>query len=239
MNLFFVLFNAFCALLLAAPSTLGEEGVARNEGKEEGFLFTAMAFGDRSFKGIKFVNVDDELEELDFNPYGRSRSYRIDEKDRVIEFVSERINHKGESILSPLARFDRSKLSDRGLLVFFPNYTNEAELPFRVIGVEEGDSAFTAGDFRFLNLTGTQLLAKIGNEESVLETGFSPVFHFDVEDRNPIGFQFAAKVKDKWKRVYATRRQSDLKRGTLFILKPPARLDSLKIRVEALIETLP
>lgn len=207
--------------------------------EEDSLVFTVMGFGESMFEDILFENVDGDLQELVFDPYGRSRAYRVPKGERVIEFLKEVAYANGKVRRQSIARFDTSDISRRGLLVFYPNYARDGDSLYNIIGVDESDDRFGPGAFRFLNLTGTGLLTQIESQEQLLSTGFSDVFQFDYENRKPISFQFAAKVKDQWKLVYATKRQSDMRRGTLFILKPPAKIDSLKIGVHALIETLP
>lgn len=227
--------SLFVVSLLATLSA----SLCAHEGPEQDlFTFTVMAFGDSMFEGIRFENAKGDFEELSFDPYGRSRAYRVDSDERDLEFFSE-VTRKGKVSHQRIGRFDASSMGYRGLLVFYPNYQGQGDLRYQIIGVDESDANFGPGAFRFLNLTGTGLLSRIAEEEQLLETGFSDVFRFDSEDRKPISFQFAAKVKEKWKLVYATKRQSDKRRGTLFILKPPSSIDSLKIRVHALVETLP
>ncbi len=200
--------------------------------------FRVMAFGDAFFEGIRFENVSEETELLTFNPYRRSKAYEHPKKERMLVFFEEVEDERGRMSRRDLARIDVSKLGDRALLVFTDLPDRENELQYSVLVVDESEMVFGPGAIRFLNLTGAQLVSLVGEERILLGGGFSEVVQRDAADRVPIMFRFAVEVGGEWKSVFATRRQSHEETGTLFILKPPVERDSLKIRVNALVESL-
>lgn len=219
---------AFIGALLFVFSSFGQE----SKDAEQGFLFTARAFGDDLFEGIRYSDADKEVQELTFDPRYRTPVYALPRGAREATFFRMVADEDGREHKETVAVADFEGIDARALLVFLAKPDTRRGLPYTVLVADESPGAFEAGHLRFLNLSGPSLMARVGDESFPLGFGFSGDVSFDPEALEEMPFEFAVRVGDAWKIVYSTGFRTHPNVGTLAILKPPARAGSLRIQVE-------
>ena len=232
-----VLFLMGC-LLSMALSVFGQKDVVNDTNAEPVRLFSVMAYGDDFFKGIKFVNAEEERVELGFRPDRRSKVYSHPLEEKRIRFFREVVDEEGAVRDVTVAEANVEGIEERALIVFLDEQRYDATYPYSLRVADESSNTFGGGSFRFLNLCKSNLYWRIGGESAEVTSGFSPVVSFQPEERTPRPIALAVRVGEEWKIVFSTRSQSHPGNGTLFIVKPPLTPDSLHVRVHALRDRL-
>ncbi len=199
---------------------------------DDSFLFTARAFGDDAFAGIHFHDADDEDVEIAFDPRFRTTVKRLPEGIDKVSFFKVAKDEKGRNYEQVVAVADLSDVESRAMLVFLAQRDAVRNLPFTVIVADESPGVFEGGTVRFLNLAGARLVGRLGDDSFPLEFGFGADLNYDVENIGEMPIEFAVVVGDRWKIVYSTGFRVHPKYGTLVLIKPPTRADSLRVQVE-------
>ncbi len=200
--------------------------------ESEYFEFTARAFGDDLFKEIRYHDAEKESKELSFDPRYRTTIQRLPKNSNQALFFKIVTNDRGREQEEPVALADLSGIESRALLIFLAKPDMKRGLPYTVLVADESPGKFEQGHLRFLNLAGPTLMARVGNESFPLEFGFGRDMRFDPGSIQEVPFEFAVRMKEGWKIVYSTGFRAHPDIGTLAILKPPVRADSLRIQVD-------
>ena len=224
-------------LVLIAFLAIANVGQARAQDlerlvEEDVFLFTARAFGDDFFEGIRFQDDARNEVEMDFDPYSRTRIYSIRSDQTELSFFRWILGPDGEAVQETVAVADLEDVESRALLAFLSIRDAERNLPYTVLVADESPGAFEAGSLRFLNLSGSSLLARVGDDTLPLGFGFGGDIRFEDIPSLKMPFEFAVRVSGAWKRIYSTNISLHPELGTLAILRPPRELDSTRIQVE-------
>ena len=214
-------------------SSQGFGADATEESKlDDSFLFTARAFGDDAFEGIHFFDADDEDVEIAFDPRFRTPVQRLPEGIDEVSFFKVLKDEKGRDYEQVVAVADLSDVESRAMLVFLAQRDAVRNLPYSVIVADESPGVFEGGTVRFLNLAGARLVGRLGDDSFPLEFGFGTDLNYDAENVGEMPIEFAVVVGDQWEIVYSTGFRVHPKYGTLVLIKPPTRADSLRVQVE-------
>ncbi len=206
--------------------------VASDAFEKETFQFNLRAFGDDYFEGIYFDDAEDERVLVEFSPYERTEVYHLPEDAKEVAFYRLVMDERGREREETVAVANLESIESRAFIVFVARRDLRRNLPYTLYVADESPGQFEAGQLRFLNLAGPPLLARVGDETLSLEYGFGGDIQFDPDAIKEVRFQFAVRVAEKWKIVYSSGFRAHPKFGTLVILKPPMRVDSLQIQVE-------
>ena len=209
---------------------------ADNELPESEPVFRVLGFGDSYFQGLKYEAPNREVVELEFRPNRRSVAYAVPKDPSLITFFTEeedpRRRDRARRVTQAVARIQSSM--QEVLLVFLFEGEQRDRLSYKVEVLDESPETFDAGVYRFLNLTGVEMKARLGESIFDLRDGLSEPIRIPVQQDNPIPFQIAVSLSTGWRIVHSTHTLPDAQYGSLYVLKPPLQQDSLDLRVERL-----
>lgn len=151
---------------------------------------------------------------------------------KEIAFYKRLRDESGRETEEAVAFADLKGIESRALLIFLAKRDSDRNLPYTVIVADESPGVFEGGDVRFLNLAGAQLVGRLGERSFPLDFGFGPKLEFDAETIQEMPIELAVLVQEKWKIVYSTGFRPHPEYGTLVLIKPPERLDSIRVKVE-------
>lgn len=192
------------------------------------------AYGDDHFEDLRFEGREEKVANLKFYANRRSNPYRVPLNKHRVVFFRERLSNNGITVIrEPQAEADFTGIGNRALLVFM--VSNNGELPYEVLVLDESESAFEAGEVRFLNLTGLELRARFGGSVFDLPQGVSETMSFDFEVEEPQALSFAVmSLAQEYQLVYSSSASLDSGRGVLFVVKPPQTADGLIVSMRRL-----
>lgn len=204
--------------------------------EDESILFRVLGYGPDFFDGIKFERETDEgaeIETLAFQPDRRSRVYRMPSSEASLTFFREEMSDEGDGLVRRLLGVVELEPDERELtLVFIEESESADEDSFLILPLNESEEVWGAGCFRFLNLSGAPLEMSLGELDGPLGQGISEVVRFKLsEPRELLKLRLSLQWEGRRQVIYSTRVLPDLRRGKLFVVKPPLEEGSLKIRV--------
>lgn len=221
----------FFFVFLVSSQGFGADEIEKSD-FDDSFLFTARAFGDDAFEGIHFFDADDEDVEITFDPRFRTTVKRLPKGIDEVSFFKVQKDEKGREYEPVVAVADLSDVESRAMLIFLAQRDAVRDLPYTVIVADESPGVFEGGTVRFLNLAGARLMGRLGDDSFPLEFGFGADLNYDAENAGEMPIEFAVVVSDRWKIVYSTGFRVHPAYGTLVLIKPPTRADSLRVQVE-------
>ena len=221
-----------CLLLFAFARLNVGVDVSNAAALDGSFLFTARAFGDDLFESLHYYNADDEVVEIAFDPRFRTTVQRLPEGADEVSFFKILKDEQGREFEQVVAVVNLDDIDSRALLVFLAKRDVVRNLPYTVIVADESPGIFEGGTIRFFNLTGARLMVRLGDDSFPLDFGFGADLNYDVETIGEMPIELAVVADDRWKIVYSTGFRAHSEYGTLVLIKPPRRADSLRVQVE-------
>lgn len=198
----------------------------------DSFLITARAFGDDHFEGIYYEDSEKKNRLLKMNPTHRTPIHVLKRGTSRVSFFKIVADGRNRESKQAVAMADLSGIESRALLIFLYQEDPVNNLPYTVLVADESPGKFKPGQLRFLNLCGPPLLGRLGEATFPLEFGFGSDFNFEAEQSEEMPIEFAVRVAGGWKIVYSAGFRPNPNIATLALIKPPKRVDSLRIQVE-------
>ncbi len=219
------------ALVAALISiSLSKAVLAQGEAKEPrlSFAFKALAFArvpglDEVFHGEDEEKAGLRLPTRNFSPAAKY------EGTNPVTFYSRKTNSEGELEYFPVAAVTVKKEWKNALLVFFPTSRQVATTTgrrFQVLAVDGELASFRGGGRHFVNVSGKDVAATIGEQKLLIRSGgsvtFAPRIVADAIERVPVQIHF--REDDQWRLLSSTRWSLDSRQRTLiFIFEDPRR----------------
>jgi len=196
------------------------------------FDFSVFSLDRNPIEGVYFNSPSGD-QELEFKKKARSVKYRYEGPPEVVFYEIE-FDEEGEKIRIPVARATVDQTLREPLFFFLPNKKEaETRRSFRLLPVEDSESAFPYGYLRVVNASGAELVGKIGDEQIKIKfaaTEPMPMDDLRANRNDPwVKVYFAAEVGEQYELVY---RNSILFRNdgrSILVLRPPLRSRSIKI----------
>lgn len=209
---------------------LGEEGAVQIQ-------FSALAV-NRTMPHPVFVEVAEGVfEEIEFHPRGRSELLEYNGPTPIL-FFSERprLGPDNQWIRpEPFAYIDAEDLYPKTLLFFWDNSadSNNSNSGFRILTLDDSESAFPFGTFRIVNTCGAPLFGQIGRERRRLSAEITQPFRIrdQLNENRRLRLAFAIAMGRDLELVYSNELEMDQDARTLLILRPPRRPNSIRISV--------
>lgn len=210
--------------------SLSKAVLAQGEAKEPrlSFAFKALAFArvpglDEVFHGEDEEKVGLRLPTRNFSPAAKY------DGTNPITFYNRKTNDEGELEYFPVAAVTVKQEWKNALLVFFPTSRQVATTTgrrFQVLAVDGELASFRGGGRHFVNVSGKDVSATIGEQKLLIRSGgsvtFAPRIVSDAIERVPVQIHF--RQDDQWRLLSSTRWSLDSRQRTLiFIFEDPRR----------------
>ncbi|MBG28549.1 MAG: hypothetical protein CMI31_00915 [Opitutae bacterium] len=206
------------------------DAFAQDDAKEPrlSFTFKALAFArvpglDEVFHGEDEEKAGLRLPTRNFSPAAKY------EGTNPVTFFNRKTNDEGELEYFPVAAVTVKKEWKNALLIFFPTSRQVATTTgrrFQVLAVDGELASFRGGGRHFVNVSGKDVAATIGEQKLLIQSGgsvtFAPRIIADVIERVPVQIHF--RQDDQWRLLSSTRWSLDARQRTLiFIFEDPRR----------------
>lgn len=206
-------------------------------GQNDSSSFRVLGYGDHFFDGIYYKEQRESGEiriALAFLPNQKSRNYFIPSEVRKLSFFKEMDlgNEKLLEVEVASVRFDENQ--KRALLVFFETSDFSESNRYEVLQLDESPDVWTAGCFRFLNLSGAELICRMGNTEMLLPFDASEIVRFDPESHGAMPLRLSVPWQDTERIVLSMRVAPDPHYPKLFVVKPPLKNGDFKVQLDTL-----
>lgn len=205
--------------------------------------FTVLAGGEAEWAGVAYQRTATEPVALTFAHQRRSEALKAAGGDALV-FTRERIDPTtGKPVRVTVAKAAWPSGVRTALLVFAPRATAGADgIEFDVLAVDDGREAFPAETFRVLNLTPVPLLARIGEKESEIKPGVSPVVRLaDVlkPGERSVALALGMRTTDAGVlTLYLGPLEARANSRALALVLPPKVAGSRKVRVNVVTQTV-
>ncbi|MEP2774489.1 MAG: hypothetical protein ABJQ29_15315 [Luteolibacter sp.] len=141
---------------------------AQEESKKLGVTFTCLLLEELPVEQIFYKEGKSYLP-LEFKKGKRSEAYSL-RSNKVFELYVSEVNEDGDSFFKPVGSSALVAGSRKILFIIAPG-NSESGLPLRIIGLDDSLEGFPPGSFRFVNFTDTELLVKVRDKVTRLESG--------------------------------------------------------------------
>lgn len=204
-------------------------------GQDDSFVeVRVLAFGDGLFEGLYYKSGDTQNEErsdLKFWPNRRSDAYKVSGNLDLLEFYRDIRHEDAEAIEKLVARVELPNGASRVLLIFFETADFEATGQYEVLALDESPDVWRPGCFRFLNLSGAELVAGFDEVSFRLPHDLSDTFCSSEMGLNASRFVLRVEWFGAQKIAYSTRWRPQPSRARLIVIKPPLAKESLRLRL--------
>lgn len=199
--------------------------------------FRVLGYGDAFFEGIHFESENEDeaaSRVLRFLPNQRSRRYVLPAGAAEVRFYRlERVPEGGYKKVE-VGYIRLLQGNEMTLLVFFESAEFAKTGRYAIKQLDESPDAWTAGCFRFLNLTGAELACMIGERNLRLPLDGSDILQFDPSVDRPLRLKLSVFWQGENQTVLSTYVVADPRHPKLLVIRPPAVEGSLKVGLQTL-----
>lgn len=205
--------------------------------QEETRSFRVLGYGEGFFEGIHFeYEKEDEaaIRVLRFLPNQRSRRYVLPVGASKVSFYRLEKTPKGGDMKVEVGSVRLLEGSEATLLVFFETADFASAGQYAIKQLDESPDVWSAGCFRFLNLTGAELACRIGERSLTLPLDSSEILQFDPTANGPLRLRLSVFWQGENKTVLSTYVVADPLHPKLLVIRPPAVVGSLSVELQTL-----
>lgn len=226
--------NGFGQLLLVILVTTNVALLAAQD-KTEKNVFRVLGYGDGFFQDIFFERegFEGEIETvvLGFAPDRRSKPYQIPIDTDSVVFYREQDTGQDSKSRIEVGRVEWAPGASVATLLFLELSEFAENKEYRILFIDESPEQWGGGDFRFLNLAGSELDLRLGDETFDLQQGLPQTYTVSGKTTEPIRLSLFVDWEGERHMVYSIRTAPDPRFGKFMVIKPPTDPESLRIRV--------